>query len=762
MTCYKTTKILILILVAYCLVESSLQRQSGIFREFEAALLSLQWMLLACLSLWCGTFLFLTFSRKDWPLVCLLLVAIAAYYIVAHAGKDALVLLAGVTLGKGTQFLLKIEKQKVESRKFLIGLIVLLTFSAWWHLEVAHNFYPGTRWTGLWNNPNIYGMLMGAGVVLAMGLFAKNLKSEKLKVESEGSDDSSPRPSPRWARRGGNYLRSLPLFAAIKSAIGNWQSAILLVAAGMMAVGLLFSYSRGAWLATAIGLLYLAWSYGKFKWWWVVIGVGCVALGAGLLWGRTADNGPWYLKRLDFSRPSAQHRVAAWRGALQIIRDHPLGVGWNQAVTTYDKNYSPPEGGAAALTMNSYLMLGTELGLPGLFCFVAYVGLCFRTNRRHLTPALSPFDPSAPVKRGEGEASSGSSAVVSTAGCGGVSPPVATLGGTPGEPADETSALRVACRAGAVVLLVAFWFDGGLFDLPTAAVFWVLLELGAERQKRKAESGRQFRHLTPALSPDEAEREPKSAIGNRQSAINQSLATSAATETRGFTLIELLVVIAIIGILAGLVMTATAHVKNKGSSVIDINNLKQMGIALNLYAGDNQDYLPWSNWLAGDQPDRHGWLYTPSDSVEVLPPGGSVFVVQTGVLWTILKNPKSYFCPLDGPNTPLFSQRAQQICSYVMNGAITGYGRTNYPPTKLGQMSPTGVVFWETDETVPSDFNDGASQPHEGVSKRHNNGAINSTFGGSVGFVRFTDWYQQATSTNKNELWCYPGSVDGH
>jgi hypothetical protein len=26
--------------------------------------------------------------------------------------------------------------------------------------------------------------------------------------------------------------------------------------------------------------------------------------------------------------------------------------------------------------------------------------------------------------------------------------------------------------------VVAFWFDGGLFDLPTAALFWVLLELG--------------------------------------------------------------------------------------------------------------------------------------------------------------------------------------------------------------------------------------------------------------------------------------------
>ena len=88
-----------------------------------------------------------------------------------------------------------------------------------------------------------------------------------------------------------------------------------------------------------------------------------------------------YLKIMDSSRPSAQHRVSAWRGAVQMMRDHPLGVGWNQAVGVYDKNYSPPEGGAAALTMNSYLMLGTELGLPGLLCFVGYVALRFRSPK---------------------------------------------------------------------------------------------------------------------------------------------------------------------------------------------------------------------------------------------------------------------------------------------------------------------------------------------------------------------------------------------
>ena len=45
----------------------------------------------------------------------------------------------------------------------------------------------------------------------------------------------------------------------------------------------------------------------------------------------------------------------------------------------------------------------------------------------------------------------------------------------------ESEALRAACLAGALVFVVAFWFDGGLFELPTAALFWVLLELGAAR-----------------------------------------------------------------------------------------------------------------------------------------------------------------------------------------------------------------------------------------------------------------------------------------
>ena len=74
-------------------------------------------------------------------------------------------------------------------------------------------------------------------------------------------------------------------------------------------------------------------------------------------------------------------RLAAWRGALQMMWDHPFGVGWNRAVEVYAKDYSPPEGGAAIITTNEYLMLGTQLGGPGLICFVSYVGQCFKSPR---------------------------------------------------------------------------------------------------------------------------------------------------------------------------------------------------------------------------------------------------------------------------------------------------------------------------------------------------------------------------------------------
>ncbi len=188
-----------------------------------------------------------------------------------------------------------------------------------------------------------------------------------------------------------------------------------------------------------------------------------------------------------------------------------------------------------------------------------------------------------------------------------------------------------------------------------------------------------------------------------------------AQTRRGFTLIELLVVIAIIAILAAILFPVFARARAKAQQNTCLSNVKQINLALIMYAGDYDQQFVW--------------------------PGGAGYLGNQWVdrIVPYVKNDQIFTCPVDEMNELGYTGNEQKSRSYNLNyyyGTLMGA----YPSSAEAMSYP--AEMWCLIDGI-----NGTGVRYAYTNDLDNNTIISGSLGGAV-------W--------RHNEGCNLGYVDGH
>ena len=207
----------------------------------------------------------------------------------------------------------------------------------------------------------------------------------------------------------------------------------------------------------------------------------------------------------------------------------------------------------------------------------------------------------------------------------------------------------------------------------------------------------QLAHMTPlAKRPDSILNLTQGSFsGGLQNKRPASQALSRNSFSDAFTLIELLVVIAIIAILAAILLPVLAQAKKRAIQVQCLNNVRQLGLGMTLYTGENNEVYPFLASKNGYLPQD--WIYW-RISVNYPPPSQSPIMAELGAsaaptnggVNSVFKCPADTVAPYNGTTrTYAWSYTVNNVSIGTINLGFTSCGASSHvnPPWEYFKSS---------------------------------------------------------------------------